>query len=301
VRLNEHWSIGIGASYQQLDAELTNAVNYSAVVAQGVAQLVAAGQIPPAAAPGIIAANAGLEGHARVQGDDDAWGYNVGILWDVSPATRIGLTYRSSLSYEVSGTIDFGAPTAANPVGAAIVAAASAPGAALSDGDVSVELKLPDTAVLSLQQGLGERWALLADVGWTGWSSVQELRIVRDSGQTVSVTPERWEDVWRYALGVTYGASETLVLRAGVAYDNTPVPDETRTPRLPDTNRTWTTIGVHWELTPQWVLDAAYAHLFSEDVPLDQDGGNALASGVLRGEQVSDIDIVSAQVVFRFR
>jgi hypothetical protein len=49
------------------------------------------------------------------------------------------------------------------------------------------------------------------------------------------------------------------------------------------------------------VLRAAYVYLFSDDVPLDQDGGNARASGVLRGEQQSDIDMVSAWIVFRFR
>jgi long-chain fatty acid transport protein len=170
----------------------------------------------------------------------------------------------------------------------------------LSSGPVQVDLDLPDITTLSLQQQFGEKFALLADVAWTEWSSIPELRIVRDSGTTVSVTPEQWRDTWRFALGGTYAMNERLTLRAGVAFDETPVPDETRTPRLPDTDRTWVAIGARWQPSPSLLLDFGYAHLFSDTVPLDQDAGNAAASALINGDQHSDIDIVSAQVVYRF-
>lgn len=300
-QINDRLSIGAGVSYQRLQAELTNAVNYSAAVAQGVQQLVAAGQLPAAAAPGIIAANVGLEGAARVRGDDTGWGFNAGILFNASDATRIGITYRSAIEYEVGGTISFTAPAVVpNPIGASIIAAASAPGAPLSSGSVSVDLKVPDSAVLALRHQLNRKVALLADVAWTGWSTVQELRVVRDTGVTASVTPELWNDVWRYALGATYELRPEVTLRAGVAYDNTPVPDATRTARLPDPDRTWTAVGMRWQPSKAWVIDFAYAHLFSETVPLNQNAGSTAVSGLLLGEQQSDIDIVSAQLIYRF-
>lgn len=299
-RVSDRLSLGAGLNYQRLDAELTNAVNYSAVVAQGVQQLVLLGQLPPAAAPAVIAANAGLEGHARVRGDDDAWGFNVGVLFDLSEQTRVGLSYRSAIEYEVGGTVAFAPPQVTNPVGTGIVAAASAPGAPLSNGNVSVALELPDSAVLSLRHDFADKYALFADVGWTGWSSIQELRIVRDNGAVVSVTPERWKDVWRYAVGASYEVSDQLTLRAGAAYDETPVPDETRTPRLPDADRTWVAIGARWQPSEAVTLDFGYAHLFSDTVALDEDAGNVAASGLINGEQHSNVDIVSAQLVYRF-
>jgi long-chain fatty acid transport protein len=61
-RINERISIGAGIDYQRLDAELTNDVNYSAVIAQGVQQLVLAGQLPPATGNAVIAANAAQSG-----------------------------------------------------------------------------------------------------------------------------------------------------------------------------------------------------------------------------------------------
>ena len=299
-RINERISIGAGIDYQRLDAELTNDINYSAVIAQGVQQLVLAGQLPPATGNAVIAGNAAQSGHARVRGDDDAWGFNVGALFDLSDDTHLGLSYRSSIDYTVQGTIDFTAPAGRDPVSSGIIAAASSPGAPLSSGPVNVDLELPDSATLSLQHRFGERFAVLADLAWTGWSSIQELRIVRDSGTTVSVTPEQWRDTWRYALGGTYAMNDSITLRAGVAFDETPVPDATRTPRLPDSDRTWVAIGARWQPSPAMLLDFGYAHLFSDTVPLDQDAGNAAVSGLLNGHQHSDIDIVSAQLVYRF-
>jgi long-chain fatty acid transport protein len=299
-RFNDVVAIGIGANYQTIQAELTNAVNYTAVIAQGLQQLAAAGQIPAVLVPGLINANAGLEGHAQVRGDDTAWGYNVGLMFDIGAATRIGLAYRSSIKYEVAGSAKFTSPTVAQPSGAAIIAAATAPNGPLATGPASVDLELPDSALLSLRQGIGDRFELLADVAWTGWSSVQELRVVRDTGATLSVTPEKWTDTWRAALGGTYALSDQLKLRAGVAYDEKAVPDSTRTPRLPDVDRSWVAIGAHWQTSDAIGLDFGYAHLFSDDAPLRQNAGNTLASGAVIGEQESSVDIVSVQLTITF-
>lgn len=91
-----------------------------------------------------------------------------------------------------------------------------------------------------------------------------------------------------------------MTLRAGTVYDNTPVPDATRTPRLPDADRIWITTGARWQPTDSLRVDLGYAHLFSKTVSLNQNAGSTAASGLLVGEQESDIDIVTAQFVYRF-
>lgn len=298
-RLNKQLSLGVGVNYQRVQAELTNAVNYTAVVAQGLQSLVAAGQLPAAAVPGLLAANAGLEGNTAVRGDDSAWGFNAGLLFEFSDDTRIGLAYRSTVDYTLEGSVRFSPATATNAVGAGIIASVSAPGATLATGPASVDLKLPDIATASLYHRMGQV-ELMADIAWTGWSSIQELRIVRDSGQVLSVTPERWEDTWRYAVGATYQLNEQWKLRGGVAYDGTNVPDSTRTARLPDSERTWVAIGAQWNPGNSWVVDVGYAHLFAEDASMSQDDGNAAARGFLLGQQESSVDIVSAQVAYKF-
>jgi long-chain fatty acid transport protein len=298
-RLSKQLSLGVGANYQRIQAELTNAVNYTAVVAQGLQSLVAAGQLPASAVPGLLNANAALEGTTAIRGDDSAWGFNAGLLFEFSDDTRVGLAYRSTVDYTLEGSVRFSPATATNAIGAGIIASASAPGATLATGPATVDLKLPDIATASLYHRMGPV-ELMADIAWTGWSSIQELRIVRDSGQVLSVTPERWEDTWRYAVGATYQLNDQWKLRGGVAYDETNVPDSTRTARLPDSDRTWVAVGAQWNPGNSWVVDVGYAHLFAKDASMSQDDGNAAARGFLLGEQESAVDIVSAQVAYKF-
>jgi long-chain fatty acid transport protein len=299
-RIGEVVSVGAGVNYQQIDAELTSAVNYSAVIAQQLQALALQGTITPLQAAQLTAANVGLEGYTVVAGDDAAWGFNVGVLFNFSDNARIGLAYRSSIEYTVEGDVRFFAPATPEPVGTGIVAGASAPGAPLSNSAASVELEVPASATLSYWQRLGSRVELMADVAWTEWSSIPELRVVRANGTTLSVTPEDWRDTWRAALGLAYTVNSKWKLRTGVAHDQTPVPDTTRTPRLPDGNRYWVAFGAGWAFSERISIDFGYTHLFVKDAPLDQNNGNQAAYGLINGEQKTSIDIVTAQLGYRF-
>lgn len=59
-------------------------------------------------------------------------------------------------------------------------------------------------------------------------------------------------------------------------------------------------IGALWQPSASLLMDFGCAHLLSDTVPLNQDAGNVAASALLNGNQHSDIDIVSAQLVYRF-
>src|SRR5207248_2343633 len=121
-------TVGAGVSFQRLNAELTNRVNFAAAFAQGVQSAVAGGLVPPPPASTLIGSAAGLESGAKVKGDDSGWGWNVGVLWQATPQTRIGAAYRSAIKYEVDGNVSFSNPASLGslpptlaPVGAAIM------------------------------------------------------------------------------------------------------------------------------------------------------------------------------------
>jgi long-chain fatty acid transport protein len=285
-RLNEHFSIGAGVDYQHIRAELSSTVNYTAVLAQ--------------VNPALIPVGLGLQGPTRVKGTDSAWGFNVGLLYEIDDANRIGLSYRSSIKYGIEGDVVFSPPTPANPLAAGVIGAVSGTGGPLSNGPVSLALKLPDSAAASYVHSFGDKASLMVDVGWTGWSSVQELRILRTSGATLSLTPEQWKDTWRFAVGGDYQLNPAWTLRAGVARDQSPVPDSTRTPRLPDEDRTWITLGATWNAGNNLKVDVGYAHLFVKDASLNETAGNPLAYGLLNGSQDTKIDIISAQATLKF-
>jgi len=221
--------------------------------------------------------NASAFGLATVKGDDVSWGFNLGALWHVNDATRIGLAYRSEVDYTLEGTVTFSGLPAGN-------------------GPVTADTTLPDSASLSLFHKLNERWDLLADVTWTGWSDFDELRIVRTSGVVVGLTPENWDDSFRYSVGANYHLNDKLTLRGGVAYDETPVSDAYRTARIPDESRTWIAVGAQYRLSERSRIDVGYAHLFVEDASI-----NKTESGVtLTGTYEASVDILSAQLTLDF-
>lgn len=271
-------SLGIGLNYQRIDAELTNAVNYSAIVLAGSGGLIV---IP------------NLEGSAKVTGDDYAWGFNLGALFQVSPATRVGLAYRSSISYTLSGNVTFNRPVTANPVANAIINAAT------PDGGVRADVRLPDSLSVSVFHQLNPEWDLMADLTWTGWSSFDKLTLVRDSGAVLSSTPENWRDTYRLSVGANYRYSDAWKWRFGVAYDQTPVRDAFRTPRIPDNNRTWVAVGGQYKVSKAAVVDFGYAHLFVPDASVNQNQA-AAGAGILVGKYDSKVDILSVQYSHSF-
>ena len=285
-KMNDVVSLGIGANYQTLEATLTKNVNYTAVIAQ-VSQAALA-------AP----ANLGLQGRSTVEGDDPSWGYDVGVLFTFSESTRLGLSYRSALSYNVDGDAHFAPPTTSDPTGQAIINAASA--STLANGPVTLDIKLPATARLALVHKFGGAVELLGEVSWTQWSDIPELRIKRTNGPTLSNTPEDWEDTMRYAVGANFQLSNKIKLRAGAAIDEAPVPDSTRTPRLPDADRTWLSAGAKINLSETIDMDLGYTYIQAKDAPLNQNDGSTAAYGLINGEHKTSINILGVQATVSF-
>ncbi len=273
-KANDKLSLGGGVSYQQIDAELTSAVNYVAVA------FAAAGAGAAAAVP---AANA--EGTVTVNGSDGAWGYNVGAMFQATPDTRIGVAYRSSIKYHVTGGVSFqNAP--------ALLGNLNTP--------VTLDIKMPDSASLALHQKLGSSVTMLADVTWTGWSKIKDLTIVRNSGVVLSSTPENFKDTYRYGLGFTYRHSDAWSFKVGAAIDQSPVNDTDRTPRLPDQDRTWLSFGAKYGISNDTTLDVGYAHLFIKDASINQNAGNTTANGLILGSYKASVDILGVQFAHRF-
>jgi long-chain fatty acid transport protein len=253
-RVSDAVALGFGLNYQRIEAELTRAVS-----------------LGPAG-----------EGGVRVEGDDTAWGYNMGAMFQFAPATRLGVSYRSAIKYNVKGTATF------------------SPGVPAASGDVTLDLKLPDNFSVALSHQFDSKWTLLADVTWTGWSSIKDLRVVRSNGTTLENTPENFRDTWRAGLGAIYRHNEAWSLKMGVAYDQTPVNATDRTPRLPDEDRTWLSVGAQYRVSRNGTLDFGYAHLFVKDASINQSAGSPLTSGTLRGYFENSVDILGIQYSHTF-
>ena len=249
-KLSDTLSLGAGLNIQRIEAVLTSLQPLGA---------------PPAPTPLVT-----------IKGDDYGWGYNLGALWQATPATRIGLSYRSEVAYTLEGT-----------------SSTSNPSVTSLNGPVTADITLPASASLSLFHTLSSQWDLLADVTWTGWSSFDRLPI---QGTVNKTTPENWQDILRYSLGATWHMSDKLSLRGGLAYDEAPVSDRYRTPRIPDGARTWVALGGQYRLSGRGAMDFGYAHLFVNSPELQStDNGTTL-----NGQYDSQVDILSVQYTHGF-
>ena len=84
--------------------------------------------------------------------------------------------------------------------------------------DAEATIKLPDTAIVSLVHDLNSRWQLLADVSWTGWSSIPRLTIENSGpGAKNSGLELKFKDAWRVALGANYHYNNTYFAQQGYA------------------------------------------------------------------------------------
>lgn len=276
-RMNRHLSLGAGINIMRADLTLTNAIDYGLI----------------GASAGLPTAPQGLDGHADLEADDWGYGYNLGILLEPSERTRFGLTYRSRVDIAFEGEMDFTTPAAVAGLAAALN---------LTDTDVKGDITLPETASFSAWHKINDRWAIMADVTWTRWSQFEEIRIEFDSGAADSVTTLDWENTWRYSAGATFAPADNWILRAGVAYDETPIPGpEARTPRIPGEDRIWVTFGGGYSFANGVCIDIGYAHLFIDDPKIEKSAtGEDLTRGALVGEYDASVDIVSIEVAYRF-
>ncbi|OZI79734.1 OmpP1/FadL family transporter [Bordetella genomosp. 2] len=260
-KVNDQFSMGFGLNYQYIDAQYTKKV------------------VVPVTPMGPF-----LPGDADLNLDGDAWGWNAGIMLQPTEDTRIGLSYRSKIKHKAKGDTDIDG---------------FAPGRSLSY-DAKASVDLPDTLILSAAHQLNERWELLADVSWTGWSSIQELKIKNDGGPTDTL-PLEFRDSWRVALGANYQFAPKWKWRFGVAWDQSPVHNPSDRPTsLPDTDRWWFSTGVQYQASKDTRIDVGYTYLYLRDTDIDTDSGSALTKGRVAGDYRSKGNILGIQVSTRF-
>lgn len=278
--INDKLSVGGGVSAMYMHGDFSQAIDFGTILA-------AAGDIPQRD-----------DGESRLKADDWGYGYNFGVLYQFDENTRIGASYRSRVKQSLSGDATF----TVSPTARAILGALGS--TAFVDGGAGAKVTLPASASLSLYHRLSGHLALMANVGWTEWSTLKELRITFDnSAQPDSVTTLKWKDAWQFGLGANYDLNKQVVLRTGLMYDETPIPDaEHRTPRLPDQNRLWFGLGGGYRVSDAISCDLAYVHLFmlgNSKVNMDPVGENNFRGG-LKGKFDNSGDILSAQVNYRW-
>ncbi|HJU27273.1 MAG TPA: outer membrane protein transport protein [Rhodanobacteraceae bacterium] len=250
--VNPQVALGLSIIAQKTTVDLSNAVDFGAIIA---GQQIAAG-LPPSVLP------QSADGTARVRGDDWSYGWAVGAEFKPTEQDRIGLSYRAKIDHTIDGNATFDL----SPIAQAAFAGLPI----FQDTEASGDFATPAIANLSYwHTGSGQvSWG--ASLGWTGWSSFEQLAVsYANPNQPPTVEAENWRDTLFGSLGLDYKVSDQLTLRAGVAVDQTPTRDETRTPRIPDGTRRWLAVGLGYSPSPAVEFNIGYAHLFVDDGDVD--------------------------------
>jgi len=280
-KFTDKFSVGLGFNFQKLDGTFSNAIDYGTINA-----LVGAGlPLNPQ----------GDDGFVTMEADDYGYGYNLGFLLEQSEGTRYGLSYRSEIEFDLEGDATFSSPNVYTDILAGL--------SGLVDGPASANITLPQHASASVFHQLSDEWAMMGDVTWTGWSSVEELRIEFESGASDSVTTLDWNDTWRLAMGFTYSPNEKWDYRFGGAYDESPVPNPAlRTVRVPGNDRFWFTLGTSYQINDAFALSGGYAHLFISNAAIYKEGlvAEEMTRGAIIGEYAAAVDILSVQLSWNF-
>jgi long-chain fatty acid transport protein len=274
-RINDQWSIGTALVGRHVDAELTNAIDFGAI---GALYHI------PGSVPG------GSDGTAKVTGQRWGMGYKVGLLFEPRKDLRFGAAYHSAIDFRLKSDVTYeGVPA---PLAASF-----------RDGSARSMASQPATASLGGAWEMTPEFTLQAEAARTFWTRFQDIRIAFSSGQADSVTTENWKDSWFLSLGLTWHPSGAWTLRTGLAKDQTPSTDTFRTPRIPDGERTWVSLGAGYAFTKAFSVDLAYSHLFVKNSTLELEatpGTPDFIRGNLTGTYHNKVDILALQGRLKF-
>ena len=256
------FSIGAGLDFMYAKGILTRAQDFSGLA-------VKYGMNPNAFQPGYF----------KLSGDDWGIGWNIGVLWEPTDTTNVGITYRSPVKFKLRG--DATLSNVPNPL-TGTTTTLKEPGEA--------PITTPESLTFSVKQGVGDGVSLLAGATWTRWSRFPALDIYSRADNagslgtisqlgnaqyggtnTIAHVAENWKDVWAWSLGVAWQATPAWQFKAGYAYDSSPIPEQYRTARIPSADRNWITLGSQWKSAATgWSVDAAVGYLMVHEVNINE-------------------------------
>ncbi|EKF74197.1 long-chain fatty acid transporter [Alcanivorax hongdengensis A-11-3] len=255
IQVTDNLNVGVGLSYQRIDADIESAFT-------------------------------------RLEGDDDSYGWNIGLTFDADDNNHFGLAYRSKVEYDIDGDITF------SPL--PLIAQGTPPATAnalAGKYNGSTSLDMPASAQFSYAGDLSDRTQILFGVEWMEWSSLDKLVIKHDGAPIPSPVVQEfdWGNTTRYSAGVRHTLASDTVLRFGVYKEDSTQNSDNRSPTSPDSDKIGVSLGAGFNPTDNMTVDVVYSHLFVDDADT-----NLTERGVLNGSYELDADVIGAQLSYRF-
>jgi long-chain fatty acid transport protein len=181
-------------------------------------------------------ANTVNDSQFSLDGEGGGTNWNLGLLLRPTSRMQVGVSYRDKTDLEFEGDAEF---THAPHLAAAL--SAGMPSAQTG----TTTLHLPSMISAGILYDLTERWDASFDVNFTKWSVYDQLIIELDKKLPTEkiVAGKDWENTMTFRLGSSFDLNDLTILRGGLLYDQTPVPDETFDSQLPCSDRLGLSLG----------------------------------------------------------
>jgi len=165
---------------------------------------------------------------------------------------------------------------------------------------VDLEMNIPQMVMVSGYHELTDRLAIMANIGWQEWSEFGKSDITISSQTTTSLTQDRnYDDTWHFALGMQYRIADPWLLSAGIAYDESPVDDEDRTPDLPLDRQIRYAVGAQYDWDDDIAFGFAYEYIDAGKAEIDQFRG-PLAGRLVGEYDTNEIHIFAFNLSWKF-
>lgn len=217
---------------------------------------------------------------SRLKGDKWGFRWNVGLTYDINENNRLGVAYHSPVDLRFKGK--YVGTQSAN---------VEIPG--------RLNLELPAYWEISGYHKLTEKLAVQYSYKKTHWNSFRELRATDNNGNVLLQKDKKFNNNSRIALGVSYDVIEALTLRAGIAYDESASVAHPSI-SIPDTYRTWYTLGATYRFTPNLSVDLSYAHLRGSKNTFTESQVTAVTSAVGEFKVKSTANLYGLNVNYKF-
>ncbi|MDG6336505.1 outer membrane protein transport protein [Glaesserella parasuis] len=217
---------------------------------------------------------------SRLKGDKWGFRWNVGLSYDINENNRLGVAYHSPVDLRFKGK--YVGTQSAN---------VEIPG--------RLNLELPAYWEISGYHKLTEKLAVQYSYKKTHWNSFRELRATDNNGKVLLQKDKKFNNNSRIALGVSYDVIEALTLRAGIAYDESASVAHPSI-SIPDTYRTWYTLGATYRFTPNLSVDLSYAHLRGSKNTFTESQVTAVTSAVGEFKVKSTANLYGLNVNYKF-
>ncbi|MFC0819625.1 OmpP1/FadL family transporter [Moraxella marmotae] len=319
-KINPQHAVGVGAIAQYSTAELRKYADWDAT--GSVSELVtyeankkANSQAGQPATFVRVDATGKADGHAKVKGNDWGFGYQLGWLWDINDQTRVGINYRSKVEHNLKGTADWQADgvyvQAAYPTRIGKTIAEGGTGYVPHE-KASVKIVTPESLSVHGMYKATDKLNLFGDVTWTRHSRFNRAELVFENEKNIGrgqksdrtiITPN-WRNTYKVAFGGSYQYSEPLQLRAGIAFDQSPVRSaSSRLNTLPDGNRIWYSVGAKYQPAKNHIFDVAYSHIHINDTTFSaaaSTGNDVDSKGTGSAKFNNYANIVGLQYTYKF-